>query len=125
MSGDVKVRTLFSIHHMQVLARGMSRITCTELQSGSFALQDLVTFHSTDRQGSSVYHTNVVMAIGTDVAVVCLESVTDSAERQRLKASLSVHHEVNHFAAHLCISRLRHGACKLCIAKWAMRLGWF
>ena len=42
-----------------------------------------------------MYHTNVVMAVGTDVAVVCLESVTDVAERKRLRDSLAVHHEVS------------------------------
>jgi len=37
--------------------------------------QELVTFTSTDEAGFPVYHTNVMMAIGTDVAVVCAESV--------------------------------------------------
>lgn len=54
---------------------------------------DLVTFHSTNR-GSPVYHTNVMMAVGTGVAVVCLESVADPAERAALHASLSRRHEV-------------------------------
>ena len=58
-------------------------------------LQELVTFQAKDRQGSPVYHTNVVMAVGTDVAVVCLESVTDEAERRRLKDSLASHHEAS------------------------------
>ena len=31
-----------------------------------------------------VYHTNVMMAIGTDVAVVCSESVKDERERKNL-----------------------------------------
>jgi len=56
--------------------------------------KDLVTFHSTDRQGNSVYHTNVMMAIGTDVAVVCLESVDDPQERKHLRERLSVHHQI-------------------------------
>lgn len=34
------------------------------------------------------------MAVGTDVAVVCLESVTDERERARLKENLSAHHKV-------------------------------
>jgi hypothetical protein len=49
--------------------------------------KDLVTFHSFDKRGKSVYHTNVMMAIGTDVAVVCGESVTDDKERQNLMVS--------------------------------------
>ena len=41
-----------------------------------------------------MYHTNVMMAIGTGVAIVCAESVADSQERQRLLSSLGRTHEV-------------------------------
>lgn len=44
---------------------------------------------SFDRRGKSVYHTNVMMAIGTGVAIVCDESVTDAKERKRLLDALS------------------------------------
>eukprot|EP00878_Enallax_costatus_P019111 GHUV01020151.1.p1 GENE.GHUV01020151.1~~GHUV01020151.1.p1 ORF type:complete len:315 (+),score=100.35 GHUV01020151.1:472-1416(+) len=56
--------------------------------------KDLVTFHSNDGRGKPVYHTNVMMAVGTDVAVVCADSVTDAKERQHLLAKLSSTHEV-------------------------------
>ena len=35
----------------------------------------MLAFHATDSAGRSIYHTNVMMAVGTTVAVVCLESV--------------------------------------------------
>lgn len=44
---------------------------------------------STDLRGKSVYHTNVMMAIGTGVAIVCADSVKDAKERQNLLTSLS------------------------------------
>ena len=50
----------------------------------SLGYKDLVTFNSADCRGKSVYHTNVMMAIGTDVAVVCADSVPDAKERQHL-----------------------------------------
>ncbi|KAL4433427.1 hypothetical protein ABPG77_010280 [Micractinium sp. CCAP 211/92] len=56
--------------------------------------KDLVTFTSKDSKGSTVYHTNVMMAIGTDVAVVCLESVEDEAERRNLQQKLAKTHTV-------------------------------
>lgn len=56
--------------------------------------KDLVTFHSTDLRRKSVYHTNVMMAIGTDVAIVCAESVADEKERRHLLARLGHTHEV-------------------------------
>ena len=72
---------------MQVVKQGLGQqLTFTPSQ-------DLVTFHSSDPQGKPVYHTNVLMAIGTDVAVVCLESVTEEKERQHLSSRLSRHHE--------------------------------
>jgi hypothetical protein len=46
--------------------------------------QKLVTFHSFGRGWTPVYHTNVVMTIGTSVAVVCFESIRDAKERQHL-----------------------------------------
>lgn len=60
----------------------------------SLGYKDLVTFHSHDKRGKPVYHTNVMMAIGTDVAVVCGESVTDDKERQHLMSKLSKTHTV-------------------------------
>lgn len=45
-------------------------------------------FHSCDEQGTPVYHTNVVMHVGSRQAVVCLESIRDRAEREALKARL-------------------------------------
>ncbi|XP_075264615.1 uncharacterized protein LOC142356672 [Convolutriloba macropyga] len=56
--------------------------------------KELVTFHSTDAKGHPVYHTNVMMAIGTDVAIVCSESVADAKEREHLLASLRKTHTV-------------------------------
>jgi hypothetical protein len=60
----------------------------------SLGYKDLVTFHSHDKRGKPVYHTNVMMAIGTDVAVVCGQSVTDDKERQHLMSKLSKTHTV-------------------------------
>ena len=69
-------------------------------------MQDLVTFHSQDSEDKIVYHTNVMMAVGTDVAVVCSESVHDDKERQHLLARLSATHSVVDISkqqmGHLC-----------------------
>jgi hypothetical protein len=43
-----------------------------------------VAFHATDSQHQDIYHTNVMMALGEDFVVVCLESVRDEAERRYL-----------------------------------------
>ncbi|GFR43262.1 hypothetical protein Agub_g4323 [Astrephomene gubernaculifera] len=56
--------------------------------------KELVAFRSTDLRGKSVYHTNVMMAVGTGVAIVCADSVADDKERQHLLSSLRRTHEV-------------------------------
>jgi N,N dimethylarginine dimethylhydrolase, eukaryotic len=56
-----------------------------------------VAFKATDETGFPVYHTNVMMAIGTDVAVVCADSVEDATERRHLLQRLRRHHEVRRY----------------------------
>ena len=58
---------------------------------GEFAQQldyDLVTFESVDAAGRPVYHTNVMMAIGGDFAVVCSESILELRCRDAVHATL-------------------------------------
>lgn len=51
------------------------------------------TFHAISN-GKSIYHTNVMMAIASKVAVLCLECVPDETERLALKEILSQSHEI-------------------------------
>ena len=47
-----------------------------------------VTFTSISSNGQPIYHTNVMMCIGTDFAMVGLEMIPNKAERQKVRASL-------------------------------------
>lgn len=47
-----------------------------------------VTFHSQDKNGDAIYHTNVMMGMGEKFAVVCLESIRDPKERETLVDTL-------------------------------------
>jgi hypothetical protein len=52
-------------------------------------------FSSVDEKGMEIYHTNVVMCIGTEYAIVCLESIVDEAERiNLLRCFESTGHEI-------------------------------
>lgn len=42
----------------------------------------LVKFQARDGNDLAIYHTNVMMCLGDKFAVICLESISDSAERQ-------------------------------------------
>ena len=58
---------------------------------GEFAQQldyDLMTFDAVDAAGAAVYHTNVLMAIGTGFAVVCGESIVNEAHRTAVLSKL-------------------------------------
>lgn len=46
-------------------------------------------FHSVDRHGKPIYHTNVMMCVGKTLAVVCLESIRDQDERTALAQALT------------------------------------
>lgn len=52
----------------------------------------VISFTSTQWHGnqlSPIYHTNVMMSVGTHLAIVCAETVRDATERQQLLQSLT------------------------------------
>jgi len=48
----------------------------------------ICAFDAVDRRGAAIYHSNVMMSVGRSLAVVCLQSVADSGQRQALEYSL-------------------------------------
>lgn len=45
-------------------------------------------YQNVDGQRLPIYHTNVMMCVGTDVAVVCFDSIDDKAEKKLVSRSL-------------------------------------
>ncbi len=45
---------------------------------------DYFLFDAIDAAGKAIYHTNVMMCVGTNLAVVCLESIRDASAREAL-----------------------------------------
>ena len=69
-----------------------------------------VLFKAADADGTEIYHTNVMMHVGSEVAVVCLESIQDDAQRAEVKESLESNgktiveitfDQMNHFAGNM------------------------
>jgi hypothetical protein len=54
----------------------------------------LVTFQASDAAGRPIYHTNVVLSVGSRLAVFCAEAVSDEAERKAVVASLGAHRQL-------------------------------
>ncbi|WP_095159154.1 citrulline utilization hydrolase CtlX [Pseudomonas sp. Irchel 3E13] len=48
----------------------------------------LCVFHAVDRHQSPIYHSNVMMSVGRNLSVVCLDALPDAAERRALEHSL-------------------------------------
>jgi hypothetical protein len=65
---------------------------------GDFAQRmdyDVVAFDAVDRSGAPIYHTNVLMCVGEDVAVVCDEAIPRGEQREAVLTRLrETHHEV-------------------------------
>jgi hypothetical protein len=68
------------------------------------------TFTSVDANGKEIYHTNVMMCIAEKFVIICLESIQNSAERQKVVESFnSTNHtiipisynQMNHFAGNM------------------------
>lgn len=55
--------------------RGLVHTFCQEVGC------EAVIFDALDESGQAIYHTNVMMNIGVDFAVVCLESIVDPEQR--------------------------------------------
>lgn len=70
---------------------------CRSLRSSEKVLADFcsrlnyeaVAFDANDKNGNPIYHTNVMMTIGSQIAVVCLESITDGEERRKVASKLT------------------------------------
>ena len=69
-----------------------------------------VLFKAVGADGTEIYHTNVMMHVGTDVAVVCLEAIQDEAQRTEVKESIEgtgktiveiTFDQMNHFAGNM------------------------
>ena len=56
-----------------------------EKQMGGYKM---IKFHANDKSGMAIYHTNVLMCIGHNFAVVCLEAISDFDERLLVQNSL-------------------------------------
>lgn len=69
-----------------------------------------ISFIAADQQGRPIYHTNVMMHIGDDYAVICTESIIDAEERKAVTDMLRstghliipiTYDQMNHFAGNM------------------------
>ncbi len=66
-----------------------------------------VYFHAYDEQGKEIYHTNVMMCVGVDFAIVCLASITDLADKKNVIDNLR---DTDHAIIEITMDQLHHFA---------------
>ena len=47
-----------------------------------------ICFHAFDEKGLAIYHTNVLMCVGSNFSVICLDSITNTTEKELVIKSL-------------------------------------
>jgi hypothetical protein len=91
---------------------------------------DPVVFHATDARGVAVYHTNVMLSIGTRVALVCLDAIRDGDERRTVERRLRESGrelvairlaQMDEFAGNALELRARDGGALLVLSERARR----
>lgn len=84
--------------------RGVLELFCKE------AGYQPVTFDAVDEKGQAIYHTNVLMCVGSGFAAICLDSIADPHEKIVVKESLKSggkeivdisFAQMNHFAGNM------------------------
>ncbi len=50
-----------------------------------------IIFQATDGQGQEIYHTNVMMAIGTSFVIICMDTVRDEGHKQLLRNTFATY----------------------------------
>jgi hypothetical protein len=48
-----------------------------------------IVFHATNKDGRSIYHTNVIITVATDFVLICLESISTISERNNVIQSIT------------------------------------
>jgi hypothetical protein len=80
---------IFDHVHKKTYAAVSERCDQTLLESyGSERQYTTISFSSASRSGKPFYHTNVMMSVGEQFAVVCLDSIVDDKERELVVKSL-------------------------------------
>ena len=111
---------------------------CLSLRTNEHVLKDFcaatgysaVVFKAVDASGFAIYHTNVMMCIGDRFAVVCLESIPDPAEKEKVsqyliqsgKALIEISlDQMNHFAGNMLQVKNSEGTSLLVMSEQAYK----
>jgi len=66
-----------------------------------------VRFHAVDATGQDIYHTNVMMGMGDDFVVICMDAIRDEKEKMQLKSHF---HETKKEIINISLEQMNHFA---------------
>jgi hypothetical protein len=109
---------------------------CLSVRTDQRILQDFcakaaytaMSFNATDASGFPIYHTNVMMCIGDRFVVICLESICNETEKQKVLDSFTKSgkevvtislDQMNHFAGNMLQVNTKTGAPLLIMSEQA------
>lgn len=87
-----------------------------------------VAFNANDTEGKAIYHTNVMMCVGSKFAVICLDSISDDKEKEAVIISLEntgkeiiaiSYEQMNQFAGNMLEVKNTDGGSLLVMSKSA------
>ena len=87
-----------------------------------------ILFHAVDQSGMDIYHTNVLMCVGSNFVVICLESIKDTAEKLTVIDTIAASQkelidisfeQMNHFAGNMLEVQNLHGEKLIVMSKSA------
>ncbi|MBK7884020.1 MAG: amidinotransferase [Chitinophagaceae bacterium] len=90
-----------------------------------------VYFYSYDKKGKEIYHTNVMMCIAENFAVICLESISNEDEKKAvIKSFTETRHQIidinfeqmNHFAGNMLALKTSHNKDILALSQSAFNI---
>lgn len=88
-----------------------------------------IAFTAKDQRGQLIYHTNVLMALGLDFVVICMDAVVDSSEKDLLVATFSstgkkiinlTQNQMDAFAGNMLQVATSHGTPLLVLSQTAI-----
>lgn len=87
-TGSLVLDRVNKIAYAALSERTNAEVLDTWAQKSGYEVVKFHAFHSVDGKRLPVYHTNVIMSICTDLAVICLDSIDDLNERNEVFSSL-------------------------------------
>lgn len=87
-----------------------------------------VWFEAVDTNGTSIYHTNVMMSVATQYVVICMESIRDGQKKQQVRETILTSgkeiieislEQVHHFAGNMLQVQNRDGKLVLIMSSQA------